>query len=89
MPVPRHVERAVEFFRYAPTIFVTPPWPEIFVNDAERKQDLQEAIATCEAVAGACREAGYEIVEVPKVSVADRVEFILRRINAGDRTASA
>lgn len=89
MPVPRHVETAVALFRYAPTIFVAPPWPEIFVNDAERKQDFQEAIATCDAVVAACREAGYETVEIPRVPVADRVEFILFRINGRDKVPSA
>jgi predicted ATPase len=89
MPVPPHVERAAQLFRYAPTIFVTPPWPEIFVNDTERKQDFREAIATCDAVVAACREAGYMTVEIPKVSVADRAEFILGHINAGDSASSA
>jgi predicted ATPase len=77
-PLSCHVENATKLFRYAHRIFVTPPWPEIFENDQERKQDFREAVATFEAVAGACREAGYEVIEVPKVSVPERVEFILQ-----------
>ena len=66
-----------------------PPWPEVFVNDEERKQDFREAIATYDAVVAACHEAAYATVEVPKVSVAERVDFILGHINAGDGAASA
>jgi predicted ATPase len=77
-PLSCHVENATKLFRYAHRIFVTPPWPEIFENDQERKQDFREAVATFEAVAGACRGAGYELIEVPKVPVPERVEFILQ-----------
>jgi predicted ATPase len=48
-----------------------------------------EAIATHDAVVAACHEAGYVTVEVPKVSVAERVEFILSHISAGHGAASA
>jgi len=89
MPVPAHVERAAQLFRYAPTIFVTPPWPEVFVNDEERKQDFREAIATYDVVLAACHEAGYVTVEIPKVPVAERVDFILRHIPADDGAVSA
>jgi predicted ATPase len=78
MPLPAHVETATKLFRYAHSIFVTPPWPEIFENDQERKQDFREAVTTFGAVVGACREAGYELIEVPKVPVPERVEFILQ-----------
>lgn len=78
MPLPRHVENATRLFRYAKRIFVTPPWPEIYENDSERKQDFREAVATFEAVVAACHDAGYEIVEVPKVTVPERAEFVLQ-----------
>jgi predicted ATPase len=80
MPVPAHFENAARLFRYGRTVFVAPAWPEIYRNDAERKQDLAEAIATTEAVAGAYGDAGYECVALPKASVADRVDFILERV---------
>jgi predicted ATPase len=80
MAAPAHFENAAELFRYGRAVFVAPPWPEIYRNDAERKQDLAEAVATTEAVATAYGEAGYELAELPKVSVAERVDFILARL---------
>ncbi len=80
MPVPAHVTKAAKLFRYARAVFVTPPWREIYRNDEERKQDFAEAVATHDTCVGAYREFGYEPVEVPKASIAERVEFILERI---------
>jgi predicted ATPase len=82
IPVPAHVTKAAKLFRYARTVFVTPPWREIFRNDEERKQDFAEAIASHDAAVAVYREFGYEPVEVPKVSVPDRVAFILERVGA-------
>jgi predicted ATPase len=77
MPVPKHVEKAIELFRYNREVFVAPPWEEIFEQDHERKQDFNEAIRTCEAVTAAYLEFGYELVELPRASVEERVRFVL------------
>jgi predicted ATPase len=77
LPVPDHVRKAVELFRYNSRAFVAPPWPEIFHSDAERKQDWDEAVRTYEAVADAYRSNGYELVQLPCVSVSERVRFVV------------
>lgn len=76
-PVPRHVEKAIEVFRYHQRVFVAPPWPEIFRQDAERKQDFAEAVKTYEAMMATYSACGYETVVLPCVSVAERVRFVL------------
>jgi predicted ATPase len=83
MPVPQHVERAVEMFRYHPRVFVAPHWPEIFTQDVERKQTAEEAEATYVAMVEAYSAAGYELIELPKAPVEERVRFVLDRIGAG------
>src|SRR5690348_10895682 len=35
LPVPPHMIKAVETFRYNPRVFLAPPWPEIFSQDRE------------------------------------------------------
>ena len=80
IPAVPHVARAAEIFRYARQVFVMPPWREIYRNDAERKQDFAEAVATHEHAVATYREFGYEAVEVPKTSVEERVVFILQGI---------
>ena len=78
-PVPAHMDAAARVFRYRPTVFIAPPWPEIYANDAERKQDFAEAIATCAAARAAYLDYGYEPVDLPLVPVAERADFVLAR----------
>lgn len=74
-PVPRHLREAVRRFRYHRRVLAAPPWPEIYERDTERRQSFAEAVRTYEAVAAAYRESGYELVELPRASVAQRVRF--------------
>lgn len=57
-------------------------WPEIYCHDIERKQDFQEVIETYHSVQKAHTACGYQLIEVPKVSVIDRVHFILDALDA-------
>jgi len=77
MAVPAHFRRAAEIYRVNASIFVAPPWEAIYRNDVERKQDFAEAVATYEAVVAGYREAGYDLVELPRASVSERVAFVL------------
>src|SRR5713226_9490912 len=81
-PVPSHVTRAAERFRYNRRVFLAPPWPEIFRQDAERKQTPEEARRTCEAMVAAYSSCGYELIVLPLVSVDERVRFVLANIDA-------
>jgi predicted ATPase len=67
-------------FRYAPVVFLAPPWKEIYETDSERKQDFAEAEATFEQMAQVYRECGYFVSELPKTEPAARADFILRQI---------
>jgi predicted ATPase len=67
-------------YPYHHRVFLAPPWPEIYVTDPERKHGLIEAEAE---YARLCREypaLGYEIVPLPKVSVAARADFVERTV---------
>lgn len=77
IPVPDHVLAAAEVFRYNKTVFIAPPWQEIFQQDRERKQDFDEAIRTYEALVEAYQGQKYTLVELPRASVTDRIEFVL------------
>jgi len=62
---------------YNPMVFMTPPWPEIYQGDAERRHSLNDAVAEHERLCAAYPALGYEVVVLPKVSVAERADFIL------------
>ena len=76
LPVPAHVARAAQTFRYNRRIFIAPPWPEIFTQDAERKQSIVEAEATYRAMVEVYGGLGYELVPLPLVPVSERVQFV-------------
>lgn len=65
---------------YAPKVFLTPPWPEIYERDAERRHGLADGIAEYEALLINLPEMGYEPVLVPKGPVEERADFILSHI---------
>lgn len=76
LDVPVHIQRAGELFRYNKRVFIAPPWPDIYRQDAERKQDLKTALRTFDTMAAVYTELGYELVELPRCSIEDRAEYI-------------
>lgn len=80
LPIPSHVERAAQTFRYHHRVFVAPPWPEIYALDAERKQSFQEAQATYEVMVETYSALGYSLLPLPLESVQKRVQFVLAAI---------
>lgn len=77
LPVPLHMEEAAATFRYHRRVFIAPPWPDIFRQDRERKQSLEEAVRTYEAMVDVYGAYGYELVELPRSTVEQRVQFVL------------
>lgn len=75
--VPAHLERAARLLRYDSTVFLTPPWPEIFAGDGERRHSYEVAVAQYEASLKTFARLDYRPVELPKASVDRRVDFVL------------
>lgn len=80
LPLPRALEEAARRLRYHPRVLLAPPWPEIFHGDDERKQDFAEAVRTFEAMRTVYGEYGYEVMELPRATVAERVAFVLAKV---------
>jgi predicted ATPase len=64
-------------YRYADRVFLAPPWQEIYATDTERKQTLDEAVKTYGLMVEAYEDCGYEVVEIPRASPAQRADFVL------------
>jgi len=47
--------------RYHRRVFLTPPWPEIYVTDPERRHGLDTALAECSRLLEAYPSLGYEV----------------------------
>jgi predicted ATPase len=80
LPVPEHLRKAVEIFRYNRRVFIAPPWQEIFQQDRERKQGFDEAVRTYNSLVETYSSFEYEVVEIPCISVEDRVRFVLENL---------
>jgi predicted ATPase len=80
VPVPPSLETAVERLRYADTVFVTPPWPELFATDAERRHGFDEAASAYSSLQRTFERLRYRCIELPRTDVETRVEFILRHL---------
>ncbi|MCE0847321.1 AAA family ATPase, partial [Buttiauxella sp. A2-C1_F] len=80
LTIPRHLDNAIAKFRYNRTVFIAPPWRDIYVQDTERKQSFDVAVETYHAMVKAYRIYDYQLIELPCVSVEERVDFILSRI---------
>lgn len=76
VPSPALVE-AIRTRRYNRTVFVFPPWLEIYETDAERRQGWDEAEATFGIIKGVLPTLGYAPVVVPRASVRQRAAFVL------------
>lgn len=83
--ISEEMDRIARQIKFNNLVFVTPPWEEIYQNDKERKQTFQEAIETYEKIVMAYRDYGYEPLDLPKVSVGKRIEFILKKLNLDEK----
>jgi predicted ATPase len=70
-------ENALASHPYHQQAFILPPWPAIYVNDTERWQTFEEALAIHEAIRKTYTRCGFELVTVPGLPVEERVDFIL------------
>ncbi len=78
LPVGTHLLRAARQVRYQPQVFLLPHWPQIYCNDAERRQDTAEAERTAEVMREVYTEFGYQIIDMPLANLEQRRDFVLR-----------
>ena len=77
---PADLMKAMETFRYAKKVFMTPPWPELFRTDAARTHSFEVALTEYATLVPAYERLGYEVIILTKVSVKERVDFILKEL---------
>lgn len=76
LPVSPAIDRVCREIRYHGPILRAPAWAAIYAQDAERIQDWDGAVASDEAVTAAWKRYGYEVVDLPFVPVAERLDFL-------------
>lgn len=76
LPVPPHLAHAARLHRYNRQVLIAPHWPDIYAQDAERKQSPQEAEATFGAMVATYTALDYELVPLPRASIEARAAFV-------------
>ena len=80
LPVDESFYGAIERYSYEQLVFMAPPWEAIYINDQERWQTFAEATTLYQALVNTYQSLGFTVVTLPKVSVAERVAFVLTTI---------
>lgn len=61
-------------------IFILPPWEEIYVSDDERYENFEQAKLIYNHLTETYQTYGYPLIEVPKGTVEERIDFILKQL---------
>ncbi|MDC0887095.1 AAA family ATPase [Altererythrobacter sp.] len=80
LPVLPEVAEACQNLRFDMPVFRAPAWKEIYVQDDERIQTWEGAIASDQQCLKAWRDYGYEPLDLPLASVEERVAFVERHL---------
>lgn len=80
--LPPAYHEAVRRYRYAKRVFLVPPWPALFVQDAERQHSFAAAVVEYESLVTVYQDFGYDVVVIPQDTVAARVDFLANALAA-------
>lgn len=80
LPVEEDYHAAAKKCRYADTVFLLPPWQEIYVQDSERWQTFEEAIILDKHIRSAYQQQNYRMVELPRTTIQERIRFIQKQL---------
>ncbi|MGY2845688.1 putative ATPase [Bradyrhizobium sp. USDA 4509] len=69
--------------RYHGRVFMTPPWPEIYLTDSERRHGFEAATAEHRRLMETLPTLGYDVIHLPKLSPSARADFVLATLGGG------
>jgi len=75
------IESLGRLHRYHGTVFLTPPWPEIYLSDRERRHDFTDAVAEYQRLERVYPMLGYRVVVLPRTSVEARADMVLAELD--------
>ena len=76
---PAFFDQACKDHKYA-KVFVLPPWQEIYISDEARYENYEQAKLIFDHLLETYQKYGYNLIEVPKGSVEERIVFILNEL---------
>lgn len=61
-------------------VFILPPWEGIYESDAARYENFEQAKLIFEHLKETYQKYGYQLIEVPKGTVKERIQFIFSHL---------
>jgi predicted ATPase len=61
-------------------VFVLPPWEQIYESDEARYENFEQAKLIFDHLTETYHTYGYELIEVPKGTVTERIHFIFSKL---------
>lgn len=74
------LEKTAELYRYNPSVFILPPWPEIYGTDNERREDLAAMMEINNRLIEVYKDYGYHVIVLPKISPQERMEIVFSEL---------
>lgn len=78
--ISKEMDQLAKRLRYNNKVFILPPWEEIYHTDQERQQTWKEAVYTFSQMKTTYLNYGYDLVVVPKDTVKNRMNFVIKEI---------
>lgn len=75
--IPEHYTQEALAVGYAKKVFFLPIWHDIYTQDEERKESIEEAERIGKSLEETYESLGFELIHVPHGNVEERVSFIL------------
>lgn len=76
---PPSFDEASKTYKYH-KVFILPPWEEIYTCDNERYETYEQASLIHQHLIDTYQSYGYELCEVPKATLEERIEFVLKNL---------
>lgn len=67
---------------YHKSVFYCPLWEEIYVQEVQRPEPFMYQNEIDKCTREIYKERGFELIEIPKISVEKRVEFVLNHLSS-------
>ncbi len=80
LEIPKEIIKNLNKCNFNKTVFYTPIWKEIYVNDNERIENIEQATKIENALLETYKAKRYRLVKVPRLPVKERANFIISQI---------
>ncbi len=80
--VPDRFWEAARSYRFNKRVFILPPWEDIYLNDAARQESFDLALSLYSTLKNLYTKLDYDVVDLPKGSINERIEFVLSNVTA-------